>query len=44
MMMIAELLWDTNGNSHSVRSVLFVIMSFLMLIVIEKLTAVRFAS
>jgi hypothetical protein len=44
MIRIAEIHSDTNGNSHTVRCVLSIIMSFLMPIVIEMLFAVRFAS
>jgi hypothetical protein len=35
---------NTNGKSHTVRSVLCIIMSLLRLIVIEMLFAVHFAS
>jgi hypothetical protein len=35
---------NTNGNSLTVRSLLCIIMSLLMLIVFEMLFAVRFAS
>jgi hypothetical protein len=44
MIRIAKLHSNANGNSHTVRSVPFIIMSLLMLIVIEMLIAVRFAT
>jgi accessory gene regulator protein AgrB len=44
MIIIAKLHSNTIGNSHTVRSVLCIIMSMLMLIVIEMLFAVRFAT
>jgi hypothetical protein len=44
MIRIAEILSDTNGNNHTVGSVLFIFVSFIMPIVIEMLFAVRFAS
>jgi hypothetical protein len=44
MIRIAEIHWDTNGNPHTVRSVLCIIMSFLMPIIIEMLFDMRFAS
>jgi hypothetical protein len=44
MIRIAEIHLDTNGNAHSVRSVLCIIMSSLMPIDIETLFAMRFAS
>jgi hypothetical protein len=44
MIMIAEIYLDTNGNSQRGRSVLCIIMSFLIPIVIEILSALRFAS
>jgi hypothetical protein len=44
MIRFAKLQSNTNGNTHTVRSVLSIIMSLLMLIVIEMLTAVRFAT
>jgi hypothetical protein len=42
MIRIAKLHSNTNGNSHTVKSVLFIIMSLHKLIVIEMLFAVRF--
>jgi hypothetical protein len=44
MIRIAKLHSKTNGNSRTVRSVSCIILTFLMLIVIEMLFAVRFAS
>jgi hypothetical protein len=44
MIRIAEIYSDTNGNPHTVRSVLCIFMSFLMPIVIEMLFDVRLAS
>jgi hypothetical protein len=44
MIWIAEIHLDTNGNAHSVRSVLCIIMSSLTPIVIEMLLSARFAS
>jgi hypothetical protein len=44
MIRIAEIQLDTNGNAHSVRSVLCIIMSSLKPIVIEMLFAVRIPS
>jgi hypothetical protein len=44
MLKIAKLLSNTNGNSHTVISVLCITMSLLMLNVIEMLFAERFAS
>jgi hypothetical protein len=41
---MAELHSNTNGNSHTVRGVLCIIMRLLMLIVIEMLYAVCIAS
>jgi hypothetical protein len=44
MIKIGKLHSNTNGNSHRVRSVLFIIISFLMPIIIEMLLAVCFDS
>jgi hypothetical protein len=44
MIRIAELHSSTNGNNHTVRSALCIIMSLQMLIIIEILIAVRFDS
>jgi hypothetical protein len=44
MIRIAEIHSYTNGNSNKGRSVLCILMSFLMPIVIEMLSAVTFAS
>jgi hypothetical protein len=44
MIRIAKLHSDTNGNSHTVRSVICINMSLLMPVVIEMLFAVRFFS
>jgi hypothetical protein len=44
MIRIADIHLDKNGNEHSVRSVLCIIMSTLMPVVIEMLFAVLFAS
>jgi hypothetical protein len=44
MVSVAEIHSDRNGNSHTVRSVLCIIMSFVMPIVNEMLFDVRFAS
>jgi hypothetical protein len=44
MISIAEILSDTYYNSHTVRNILFIITICLMLVVIEMLSAVPFAS
>jgi hypothetical protein len=44
MIRIEKLHMNTNGNYHTIGSVHCIIMSFLMLIVIEMLFVVRFAS
>jgi hypothetical protein len=44
MIRIAKLHWNTNGNSQTVRSVLCITMSLLMLNVIEMLFAEPIAS
>jgi accessory gene regulator protein AgrB len=44
MITIAKLHSNTNVNFHAVRNILCIIMSLLMLVVIEMLFEVRFAS